>query len=180
MSKVGNKPIELISTVNVTISKSTIHVKGPKGELSLTIHTDKINVVQNENVLMVTRTAEDKDTKSCHGLYGSLISNMVKGVTEGFEKRLELVGVGYRAQKNGEGLNLLLGFSHPIEIKAVEGIKITAETDTSILIQGIDKYKVGQVAANIRKLKSPEPYKGKGVKYKGEYVRRKAGKAGKA
>jgi len=153
MSKVGKKPIELNSTVQVQISKSSVNVKGPKGELSLTIHTNKIYVEQKDNCLFVQRTTDDIEAKACHGLYGSLIRNMVKGVTEGFERRLELVGVGYRAQKNGDGITLQLGYSHPIEFKAVDGIKITAENDTNILIQGIDKHIVGQVAANIRKLR---------------------------
>lgn len=179
MSKVGKKAIELTDKVSVEITKSSITVKGPKGELNTDIHTNKIYVEKEGNALMVKRTCDDKEAKSCHGLYGALIRNMVIGVTDGFEKRLELVGVGYRAQKKGDGLTLALGYSHPIEFKAVDGITITPETDTSILIQGIDKQMVGQVAANIRKLRKPEPYKGKGIKYKDEYIRRKAGKAGK-
>jgi len=180
MSKVGKKPIELTDKVTAEVTKGSVKIKGPKGELEADIHTNKIFVEKEGTQLTVKRTCDDKEAKSCHGLYGALIRNMVKGVTEGFEKRLELVGVGYRAQKNGNGLKLSLGYSHPIEFKAVDGITITPESDTSILIQGIDKQKVGQVAANIRKLRKPEPYKGKGVKYKDEYIRRKAGKAGKA
>ena len=179
MSKIGKKTIEINSSTTVEINGQDIKVKGPKGNLGILIHTTNIVVKQVENMLLVERMAEDKETRSCHGLYNTLIRNMVAGVNTGFEKRLTLIGVGYRVQKNGEGLTFQLGFSHPCEIKPIKGITFVTESDTKLIIQGIDKQLVGQVAANIRKLRPPEPYKGKGVRYEDERVIRKAGKAGK-
>ena len=179
MSKIGNKLITITDKVTVDIAGSDIHVKGPKGELNLALASDKIVVEKTDNTITVKRLTEDKATKSLHGLYNALITNMIHGVTNLYEVKLSLVGVGYRAQKKGEGLSMTLGFSHPVEIKPVKGINFVLEGDTMITVQGMDKQLVGQVAADIRSIRSPEPYKGKGVRYVGEHVRRKAGKAGK-
>jgi large subunit ribosomal protein L6 len=168
MSRIGKAPITVPSGVTVTIDGQSISVKGPKGELSRTVSD-----------LVVERGADDRDSRSQHGLVRSLIQNMVTGVTEGFQKDLEIVGVGYRAQAKGKGLELSLGFSHPVYVEAPEGITFNVPQPTRIEVHGIDKQLVGQVAANIREWRKPEPYKGKGVRYADEYVRRKAGKAGK-
>jgi large subunit ribosomal protein L6 len=179
MSKIGNKPIAIDSKVNVEINGSLVKVKGPKGELSLTLASDKIVVEKQDNIVTVKRLNEDKQAKAMHGLYNSLITNMVKGVVSGYEIPLTLVGVGYRVSKKGNGLSFTLGYSHPVEFPETPGISFVCEGDTKVIVHGIDKQLVGQVAADIRKLRPPEPYKGKGVRYTTENVRRKAGKAGK-
>ncbi|MEI7942204.1 MAG: 50S ribosomal protein L6 [Candidatus Riflemargulisbacteria bacterium] len=179
MSKIGAKPVEIKANVQVDISVGQVKVKGPKGELSLAIPTTKLTIVQIDNKVVLTRNVEDNEAKAQHGLYNTLIKNMIKGVTDGFEKTLDLVGVGYRVQKKGNGLTMALGYSHPIEVEPVEGISFELVGDTKITVKGIDKQLVGQVSANIRKLRPPEPYKGKGVKYSDERIIRKAGKSAK-
>lgn len=179
MSKIGNKPIAIDDKVNVEIQGANVKVKGPKGELELTLATDKVVVEKQGNILTLKRLNEDKQAKAMHGLYNSLITNMVKGVTTGYDIQLSLVGVGYRVAKKGNGLSFTLGYSHPVEVAEIKGISYTVEGDTKLVVHGIDKQLVGQVAADIRKLRPPEPYKGKGVRYADEKVRRKAGKAGK-
>jgi large subunit ribosomal protein L6 len=178
MSRIGKAPITVPSGVTVTIDGQSISVKGPKGELSRTV-SDLVSVRQDGDTIVVERGAAARDSRSQHGLVRSLIQNMVTGVTEGFQKDLEIVGVGYRAQAKGKGLELSLGFSHPVYVEAPEGITFNVPQPTRIEVHGIDKQLVGQVAANIREWRKPEPYKGKGVRYADEYVRRKAGKAGK-
>ncbi len=179
MSRIGNAPIIIPNGVNIEMDKSQISVSGPKGGLSMPI-LPQVGVEKVEDKLIVKRKKEDKVSKSVHGLTRSLINNMVLGVTEGFNKNLEMVGVGYRAQGGGETLTLSVGFSHPVTIKAPEGIQFAVADNTKITVSGIDKILVGQIAANIRAIKPPEVYKGKGIRLAGEYVRRKPGKAGKA
>ncbi|MDD4526806.1 MAG: 50S ribosomal protein L6 [Candidatus Margulisbacteria bacterium] len=179
MSKIGAKPVEFKENVQVDISESNVKVKGPKGELSLDIPTTKIKIEVKDNKVILTRNVEDNEAKAQHGLYNTLIKNMVKGVSDGFERTLDLVGVGYRVQKKGEGLSLALGYSHPIEVEPIKGISFELVGDTKIIVRGIDKQLVGQVSANIRKFRLPEPYKGKGVKYSDERIIRKAGKSAK-
>jgi large subunit ribosomal protein L6 len=176
VSRIGRKPIEIPKGVTVTVKEKTVAVKGPKGELIETVHPDIGVEVKNQQVL-ITRISDGGKNRALHGLWRALIQNMITGVTVGYSKKLEIVGVGYRAEMKGTRLNLLLGFSHPILFAAPEGIKIEAPTQTSILISGNHKQLVGLVAAKIRSFRPPEPYKGKGVKYEGEYIRRKAGKA---
>ena len=180
MSRVGNLPIAIADKVTVDIGANNfVTVKGPKGELSLQVDPD-IHLSLEEGELTVSRPTEQKRHKSMHGLYRALIDNMVIGVSEGYTRELELIGVGYRAAVSGDVLELALGYSHPIFFVPPEGVSITVDTkrgkNTIIIVQGIDKQIVGQVAAKIRSLRPPEPYKGKGVRYVGEYVRRKAGK----
>jgi large subunit ribosomal protein L6 len=177
MSRIGKLPITVPAGVNVTLDGNRVKVKGPKGELSHTI-PGGIAVEQNANVLSVTRASEETNHKSLHGLTRSLIANMVLGVTNGYQKQLEIFGTGFKAEVKPYGLLLSLGFSHTIEYKAPAGISLTAPVPTQVRIEGSDKALVGQVAAEIRGLRPPEPYKGKGVKYAGEVIRRKAGKAG--
>jgi large subunit ribosomal protein L6 len=177
MSRIGKKPIPVPGGVTVTIADGSITVKGPKGTLSRAI-PPIVGVAQDAGVITVTRPNDEDASKAMHGLARSLVANMVEGVTTGFKKTLEIVGVGYKAETKPYGLQLALGFSHPIEYKAPEGIKLTAVTPTQVTIEGANKEVVGQVAAEIRGFRPPEPYKGKGVKYQGEIVRRKAGKAG--
>ncbi len=181
MSRIGKLPIQIPSGVVVTIDNKLVTVKGPKGELSYT-HHDLIKVEITETDVVVTKVNDERMSRSLHGLTRTLIANMVEGVTKGFEKRLELHGVGYRAQANGTKINLTLGFSHPVEMIAPDGILVlmNEKEKNEIIISGIDKQSVGQFSAKIRSLKKPEPYKGKGIRYKGEYVRRKAGKAAKS
>jgi len=179
VSRVGRKPIPILEGVKVQKTDHTVKVAGPKGELSSEVHP-KIGVEVKDNTIVVTRSSDSKEQRALHGLWRALLQNMVKGVTEGYSKKLELVGVGYRAELKGKKLQLQLGFSHPILFAPPEGIKIEAPTQTNITISGIDKQLVGQVAAKIRSFRPPEPYKGKGVKYENEYVRRKAGKAAAA
>ena len=178
MSRIGRLPIEFPASVSINISPdNTVSVKGPKGELSGTYHKD-MQISVDGNVLTVTRPSDKKEHRALHGLTRALIANMITGVTEGFAKTLEIVGVGYRAQLQGKKLVLSLGYSHPIEVEQPEGITFEVPQPTTIVVRGIDKHKVGQVAANIREFRSPEPYKGKGIRYAGEYVRRKEGKTG--
>jgi large subunit ribosomal protein L6 len=180
MSRIGKLPITVPSGVDVTIDGQTVTVKGPKGELTHTV-AEPIRVAREEDGrLAVTRPDDQRKSKELHGLSRTLVSNMVTGVTNGYEKRLEIVGVGYRVQAKGPAtLEFALGYSHSITVNAPDGITFTVETPTRFSVQGIDKQSVGEVAANIRKLRKPEPYKGKGVRYAGEQVRRKVGKAGK-
>ncbi len=178
MSRIGRMPIAVPSGVSVAIEGQDVAVKGPKGELSLTV-AEPIVVEQNDGTLAVTRPDDERRSKQLHGLTRSLLNNMVVGVTDGYTKTLELVGTGYRVQAKGQGLELALGFSHPVTVEAPAGITFQVESPTRFHISGIDKQLVGETAANIRKLRPPEPYKGKGVKYADEVIRRKAGKAGK-
>ncbi|CAN7596831.1 50S ribosomal protein L6 [Rossellomorea sp. LjRoot5] len=179
MSRVGKLPVEIPSDVTLTIAEdNTVTVKGPKGELSRTFNSD-IKVELEGNVATVTRPSDAKEHRALHGTTRALIANMVEGVSKGFQRNLELVGVGYRAQKQGTKLILNVGYSHPVEIEPEQGIEIEVPANTKISIKGIDKERVGALAANIRAVRSPEPYKGKGIRYEGEYVRRKEGKTGK-
>jgi large subunit ribosomal protein L6 len=179
MSRIGRKPIAIVAGVKVQKTDHELKVTGPKGELSAKVHPD-LKIEIKDNQVLVTRTSDLKDQRSLHGLWRALIQNMITGVTAGYTKKLELVGVGYRAEMKGKKLQLLLGYSHPIVFSPPEGVKIETPTQTNITIGGIDKQLVGQVAAKIRSFREPEPYKGKGVKYEGEYIRRKAGKAAAA
>src|SRR6187551_241854 len=177
MSRIGKRPVPVPNGVTVTVQGNAITVKGPKGELSRKLHPDMLVAVEN-GVVNVNRPSEEQNHRALHGLTRSLIANMVEGVTNGYKKQLEITGVGYKAEVKPFGLQLALGYSHPLEYRAPAGIKLTAPQPTVVIIEGPDKEKVGQVAAEIRLLRKPEPYKGKGVKYQGEQVRRKAGKAG--
>jgi large subunit ribosomal protein L6 len=179
MSRIGNAPVTLPNGVEVTINDRTVTVKGPKGSLSRAI-PGEIQIEQAEGSLVFTRPDDDRDNRAKHGLTRSLVNNMVIGVTDGFRKELEIVGVGYRAEAQGpNGLRLNLGFSHPVNVAAPEGITFEVPAPTQVIVAGIDKEIVGQVAADIRSIRKPEPYPGKGVRYAGERVLRKAGKAGK-
>lgn len=178
MSRIGKLPIAVPGSVTVTINGQQVAVKGPKGELSLTV-AEPIRVALEEGQILVTRPNDERDSRALHGLTRTLIANNIIGVTEGYQKSLEVIGTGYRAQQKGNGIELALGFSHPVNFEAPEGVTVTVEGANKIHVSGIDKQAVGEVAANIRKLKKPEPYKGKGIRYVGEVVRRKAGKAGK-
>jgi len=175
MSRIGRKPVSILKGVEVKQTNGTIMVKGPKGELTLDVHPD-ITVVVDESEVRVERPSDAKTHRALHGLTRALIANMVTGVTKGFSKTLEIVGVGYRADAKGKGITLALGFSHPIEYVPVEGVKLECPNQTTVVVSGIDKAKVGQTAAEIRAFRPPEPYKGKGVKYQDEHIRRKAGK----
>ena len=178
MSRIGNAPIEIPAGVTVTLGEENlVTVKGPKGELSRHIHPE-MKVTVEGNIVKVERPSDDKTHRSLHGLSRTLIHNMVLGVTEGFSKSLEINGVGYRAQKQGKNLNLSLGFSHPVIVEPPAGISFDVPSANAIVVNGIDKETVGQIAAEIRGLREPEPYKGKGIKYAGEHIRRKEGKAG--
>ena len=177
MSRIGKKPVPVTKGVTVTVDGNTVKVKGPKGEPTRTLPAE-MNVALAGDEVTVTRPSDEPRHKALHGLTRSLVANMVEGVSKGFQKQLDIVGVGYKAETRPYGLQLALGFSHPVEYRAPKGIKLTAPTPTSILIDGADKEVVGQVAAELRSLRPPEPYKGKGIKYQGEQVRRKAGKAG--
>jgi large subunit ribosomal protein L6 len=178
MSRIGRLPIVVPSGVNVTIDGRQVTVRGPKGELGLTVK-EPIEVSQQDGVITVTRPNDEGEIRALHGLSRSLIANMVTGVTQGYSKTMEIVGVGYRVQARGRDLEFALGFSHPVPVPAPEGISFRVETPTRFVVEGIDKQQVGEVAANIRKLRKPDPYKGKGVRYQGEQIRRKVGKAGK-
>ena len=175
MSRIGRKPVPVPEAVTVEISPGTIAVKGPKGELSQFL-SQEMTVEQNEGVVTVARPTDRGEHRALHGLTRSLIANMVEGVTDGFEKRLEIQGVGYRAALKGKNLELALGYSHPVPVEAPEGIEFEVPQPTEVIVRGIDKQLVGQVAADIRKRRPPEPYKGKGIRYKGEQVLRKVGK----
>jgi large subunit ribosomal protein L6 len=178
MSRIGRAPITVPAGVNVTIDGREVTVTGPKGSLHLEIAAP-IEVRHDDGVITVTRPSDEGEIRALHGLSRSLIANMVTGVTAGFAKTLEIIGVGYRVQARGKDLEFALGFSHPVLVSPPEGVSFRVETATRFVVEGIDKQRVGEVAANIRKLRKPDPYKGKGVRYAGEQVRRKAGKAGK-
>ena len=179
MSRIGKLPVPVPSGVDVQIDGQRIVVKGPKGELSHTV-AEPITVARGDDgALVVSRPDDERESRSLHGLSRTLINNMVVGVTQGYSKTLEIVGTGYRVQARGRDLEFALGFSHPVPVKAPQGITFTVEAPTRFRVEGIDKQQVGEVAAKIRKLRKPDPYKGKGVRYQGEVIRRKAGKTGK-
>jgi large subunit ribosomal protein L6 len=178
MSRIGKQPIEVPGGVDVTLEGSRVSVSGPRGSLHQDVHP-RMKVTVEDGTVRVERASDERLDKSLHGLTRSLIANMVAGVTEGFEKRLEIQGVGYRAALQGQDLELQVGFSHPVRFPAPEGIEFEVPAANRIVVRGIDKQLVGEVAANIRKVRKPEPYKGKGIRYEGEYVRKKAGKAAK-
>jgi large subunit ribosomal protein L6 len=179
MSRIGKLPISVPSGVEVAIEGSTVTVKGPKGQLAHSL-PETIGIERaDDGSLQVSRPDDERESKALHGLSRTLVANMVTGVTQGYEKKLEIVGVGYRVQAKGQNLEFALGFSHPVIIEPPDGISFAVESPTKFAVAGIDKQKVGEVAANIRKLRKPEPYKGKGIRYAGEHVRRKVGKAGK-
>jgi len=175
MSRIGKKPIEIPSSVNVAISPGRVQVNGPLGELSQTVPT-RMKIEQRDGEIVVERPTERGEDRALHGLTRSIVANMVEGVTKGFEKRLAITGVGYRAALKGTTLELSVGFSHPVTIEPRQGITFEVPQPTEIVVKGIDKQAVGQIAAEIRKVRPPEPYKGKGIRYEGEYVRRKVGK----
>ena len=177
MSRIGKRPIPVPKNVTVTIEGQRVKVKGPKGELEREVHREMALSMENGEIV-VARPSDEAGHKSLHGLTRTLIANMVEGVTKGYQKQLEIIGVGYKAENRPYGLQMALGYSHPIEVRAPKGIKLTAPAPTSVVIDGADKEAVGQIAAEIRSLRPPEPYKGKGIKYVGEQIRRKAGKAG--
>jgi large subunit ribosomal protein L6 len=178
MSRIGRMPVPIPSGVDVTIDGREVTVTGPRGKLSLEV-AEPIEVSQSDGAITVTRPNDEGNVRALHGLSRSLVANMVTGVTEGYSKTLEIVGVGYRVQTRGSNLEFSLGFSHPITVSPPEGITLRVETPTRLVVEGIDKQQVGEVAANIRKLRKPDPYKGKGLRYSGEHIRRKVGKAGK-
>ncbi|MCF8565994.1 50S ribosomal protein L6 [Alicyclobacillus tolerans] len=178
MSRIGRKPIEIPAGVEVMLDNAHITVKGPKGSLSRNLHPD-MKVVVNGQELLVERPSDNKLHRSLHGTTRSVVANMVQGVTQGFTKGLDLVGVGYRAAKAGDKITLSLGYSHPVELPKVAGIEVEVPAPTKLIVHGIDKELVGEYAANVRALREPEPYKGKGIKYENEVVRRKVGKTGK-
>ena len=178
MSRIGKLPVPVPAGVDVTISGALVTIKGPKGTLEHTVPAP-ITVAQEEATLVVSRPDDERESRALHGLTRTLLSNIVTGVNQGYEKKLEIVGTGYRVAAKGQTLEFALGFSHPVVVSAPEGITFTVESPTKFSVAGIDKQQVGEVAANIRKIRKPEPYKGKGVRYAGEVVRRKVGKAGK-
>ena len=178
MSRIGRKPINIPAGVEVKIDGSVVTVKGPKGTLTQKVHPN-MNVAVEGNEIVVTRPDDEKENRSLHGLTRTLIHNMVVGVTEGYTKSLELVGTGYRAQMQGKALNITIGFSHPVIVDAPENISFETPTQTKIVVKGIDKQQVGNIAADIRAIRKPEPYHGKGIRYENENVRRKEGKTGK-
>lgn len=175
MSRIGKNPVEVPSGVDVKVDGQRVTVKGPKGELVLDVHPD-MSVAVDDGAMVVSRPSDQQRHRALHGLTRSLLSNMVEGVTDGFKKTLEIVGVGYRADKRGKGITLNLGYSHTIDYEAPEGIALETPDQTTIVVEGADKQAVGQVAAEIRSFRPPEPYKGKGIRYQGEQIRRKAGK----
>jgi large subunit ribosomal protein L6 len=179
MSRIGKQPIEIPTGVEVTVGDdAVVTVKGPRGTLTQQVHVD-MRVVREDGVLRVERPSDEGRHRSLHGLTRSLIANMVEGVTKGYEKRLSIVGVGYRAAMKGKDLEIQVGYSHPVNVTAPDGIEFETPTPTSIVVRGNDKQQVGEITANIRKIRKPEPYKGKGIRYENEYVRKKAGKAAK-
>ena len=178
MSRIGKQPVVIPAGVEAKVEGDTVFVKGPKGELNVTL-VSPITARIEGNEILVERPNDTREARELHGLSRTLVFNMVEGVTNGYTKNLEIVGTGYRVAQKGKSIELTLGFSHSITDDAPEGIEITAPSQTKIVVSGIDKQKVGEVAANIRKLRKPEPYKGKGIRYQGEVVRRKVGKAGK-
>jgi large subunit ribosomal protein L6 len=177
MSRIGKKPIPVPSGVTVTLDGNRVRVKGPKGELERTL-PPAITAAQENGTVTVSRPSDEPEHRALHGLSRTLVANMIEGVTKGFQKTLEITGVGYKAEPRPYGLQLALGFSHPVQFKAPAGIKLSAPNPTTIVVEGANKEVVGQVAAELRALRPPEPYKGKGIKYAGEQIRRKAGKAG--
>ena len=177
MSRIGKMPITVPQGVTATVDGSTVSVKGPKGELTRTLPAD-IKIALEDGVLRVSRPSDEPRHKALHGLSRALVANMVEGVSKGFQRTLELQGVGYKAEAKPYGVNLIVGFSHQVKFEAPKGVKVSVENNTVVKIEGADKEKVGQVAAEIRLVKPPEPYKGKGIRYQGEQVRRKAGKTG--
>jgi len=179
MSRIGKQPIEVPQGADVTVSGQSVHVKGPKGELTFDAHPD-MTVMLDDGVITVTRPSDEPKHRALHGLTRMLVANMVEGVMTGFSKTLEIQGVGYRALKKGAGIELSLGFSHTIEYPAPDGVTLDLPDQTTIVVTGPDKQKVGQAAAEIRSFRPPEPYKGKGIRYRGEHVRRKAGKTASA
>lgn len=179
MSRVGKKPIEVPANVTVTVAEdNTVTVKGPKGELTRSFNQD-IKIEQEGNVITLVRPSESKEHRTIHGTTRALLANMVTGVSEGFTRTLELIGVGYRAQLQGNKLVLNVGYSHPVEFTPEEGLEVEVPANTKIIVKGISKERVGALASNIRDVRPPEPYKGKGIRYEGEFVRRKEGKTGK-
>jgi large subunit ribosomal protein L6 len=178
MSRIGRMPVVVPSGVDVSIDGREVHVKGPRGSLHLEVPAP-IEVQKTDGVITVTRPSDEGEIRALHGLSRSLIANMVTGVTDGYAKTMEIVGVGYRVTAKGKDLEFALGFSHPVPVIPPDGISFRVESPTRFVVEGIDKQQVGEVAANIRKLRKPDPYKGKGVRYAGEQIRRKAGKAGK-
>jgi len=178
MSRIGKIPVQVPAGVDVTISGSLVTIKGPKGTLEPTVPAP-ITVASEDSTLVVSRPNDERDSRALHGLTRTLLANIVTGVTQGYEKKLEIVGTGYRVAAKGNTLEFALGFSHPVTVEAPAGITFAVESPTKFSVAGIDKQQVGEVAANIRKIRKPEPYKGKGVRYAGEVVRRKVGKAGK-
>ena len=178
MSRIGRMPIAVPGGVDVTIDGRAVTVKGPKGTLSHTL-AEPITIERTGDDLVIARPDDERESKSLHGLSRTLVANMVQGVTEGYTKSLEIVGTGYRVQARGSDLEFSLGFSHPVLVSAPDGVSFAVESPTRFTVSGIDKQQVGQIAANLRRLRRPDPYKGKGVRYQGEQVRRKAGKAGK-
>jgi large subunit ribosomal protein L6 len=179
MSRIGKLPVKLPESAKAVFSDNQIKVSGPKGELSQEVRPE-VKIEINKEEILVTRKKDDKFSRSLHGLYRSLIFNMVKGVSEGFEKKLKLIGVGYRVRKEGEGLVLSVGYSHDVPVEKIEGISFDVEGTDIIKVSGIDKARVGEIAAKLRKIRPPEPYKGKGIRYIDEVISLKAGKAGKA
>ena len=177
MSRIGRKLIPVPTGVDINIDNQHIVVNGPKGELSLDI-LSPIKVIREDNVIRLERNSDSKYDKSLHGLYRSLVNNMVTGVSEGFSKTLEIIGTGYRAIRNGNKLEILVGYSHPVIFEETSGITFEVPNQTTIVVRGIDKQLVGEIAAEIRSVRKPEPYKGKGIRYQGEYVRKKVGKTG--
>ncbi|GAB3104352.1 50S ribosomal protein L6 [Isoptericola nanjingensis] len=178
MSRIGKLPVPVPAGVDVTISGALVTIKGPKGTLEHAVPAP-ITVAQDDGSLVVSRPDDERESRALHGLTRTLLANIVTGVTQGYEKKLEIVGTGYRVAAKGQSLEFALGFSHPVTVTAPEGITFAVESPTKFSVAGIDKQQVGEVAANIRKIRKPEPYKGKGVRYAGEVVRRKVGKAGK-
>jgi len=178
MSRVGKKPIDIPAGVTVTVNNSTVIVRGPKGELTRTFNPD-IEIKVDENVINVSRPSDVKEHRALHGTTRAVIANMVEGVSTGFTRGLDLIGVGYRASKQGTKLVLNVGYSHPVEIEPENGLEIEVPVNTKVIVKGTDKERVGALAANIRGIRPPEPYKGKGIRYEGEFVRRKEGKTGK-
>jgi len=178
MSRVGKKPIDIPAGVTVTVNNSTVIVRGPKGELTRTFNPD-IEIKVEENVINVSRPSDVKEHRALHGTTRAVIANMVEGVSTGFTRGLDLIGVGYRASKQGTKLVLNVGYSHPVEIEPENGLEIEVPVNTKVIVKGTDKERVGALAANIRGIRPPEPYKGKGIRYEGEFVRRKEGKTGK-
>ena len=178
MSRIGRLPVTIPSGVQVDIDGRQVTVQGPKGTLQHTV-ADPIDVVREDGTIKVTRPNDEGPVRALHGLSRTLIANMVTGVTDGYRKTLEIVGVGYRVQARGSGVEFSLGYSHPVPVTPPDGVTLRVETPTRLVVEGIDKQQVGEVAANIRKLRKPDPYKGKGVRYAGEQIRRKVGKAGK-